>query len=222
MSRASASDALVIGGEPRVDLLPPEVKVRQKSRALRRGLAAAVVGVVVLVGVGVAAASWEAVRSQAALTGAQSRTAELLTEQTKYVKVRQVQNEVDAALTARQVGASTEVDWKAYLHKIRAILPADVTIDTVGVDAASPLAPYEQATVPLQAARVATLTISLTSPNLPTVPEWLEAMKALPGYADATPGSISLSDADTYQVDLTLHINEGAYSNRFAATTEEK
>lgn len=224
MSRAAATDELVIGGEPRVDLLPPSIKAKKKSKAQRKVLAAAVLAVVVLMGGGIAAASWQASRSEMKLAAAQQRATELLAEQLTYADLRHVQDEVDRTGTARQVGASTEVDWKTYFDGIRALLPGDVTIDTISVDSESPLAPYQQPTVPLQAERVATLEIGLTSPSLPTVPEWLVGLKSLPGYADGTPGSISRSDTGTYQVNLTLHINQGAYSNRFAdaASTEVK
>jgi hypothetical protein len=221
MSRKISSEELIIGGEPRVDLLPPEVGARQKSKALRRGLAVAVVAVVVLTGGGVAAASWRAALSQAELQNAQARTLDLLSEQTKYAEVLKVQAEVDTATAARQVGASTEVDWNDYLGKVRALLPPDVLIETVDVVAASPLAPFEQATSPLQEQRVATLMIAVTSPSLPAVPQWLEALQSLPGYADATPGSIKRVFEDEFTVSLTLHIDEGAYSNRFASTEEK-
>lgn len=221
MSRTSATDELIIGGEPRVDLLPPIVKARQRGKVLRRNLGFAVVAVVVLVAAGAGVAFWQAAVSQAQLATVQQRTTELLAEQAKFVEVRQVQDDVDLSMAARQVGASTEVDWKAYLEKIRRALPSDVTIDTVDISAASPLVLFEQPTVPLQAARIATIMITLTSPGLPTVPDWLEEMKALPGYADGSPTSIKRSDTSAYQVDLTLHINEGAYSNRFADIEEK-
>lgn len=221
MKHTAASEELVIGGEPRVDLLPKEVSARQKSKVLRKGLGVAVIAVVVLVGAGVAAASWQAAVSKAQLESAQARTLELLNEQTKYVEVLQVQAEVDTATAARQVGASTEVDWNGYLQEIRAILPADVLIETVSVVSASPLVPFEQATAPLQDQRVATLTIAVTSPSLPAVPRWLEDLRALPGYADATPGSIKRESEDEFTVNLTMHINEGAYSNRFASAEEK-
>lgn len=224
MSRTSASEELIIGGEPRVDLLPPVVKARQRGKALRRGLGLGVVGVIVLVGAGAGLASWQAAVSQAELADAQQRTTELLAEQTKYVEVRQVQDDVDMSIAARQVGASTEIDWKAYLRELRAVLPSNVTIDTVNVSSSSPLVLFEAPSAPLLAPRIGVIDLKLTSPELPTVPEWLEAMKELPGYADSTPGSITLSGAGGYAVDLTLHINEGAFSNRFAdtASTEEK
>lgn len=224
MSRTPASEELVLGGVPRVDLLPPEVTSRQKGKALRRGLGLAVVAAIVLVGAGVASASWQAAIGQSQLADAQQRTTDLLAQQTQYIEVRQVQDDVDLSIAARQVGSSTEVDWKSYLEKIRAVLPPDVTLDTVSISAASPLVLFEQPTAPLQAARIATVMLSMTSPGLPTVPEWLTEMKSLPGYADGSPGSIKRSETGAYQVDLTLHINEGAYSNRFAdgTRTEKK
>ena len=222
MSRTSASDELIIGGEPRVDLLPPIVKSRQRGKVIRRNLGFAVVAVIVLVAAGSGVAFWQAVLGHTQLAAAQQRTTELLAEQAKFVEVRQVQDDVDLSLAARQVGASTEVDWKAYLEEIRGVLPSDVTIDAVDISAASPLVLFEQPTVPLQSARIATIMITMTSPGLPTVPDWLEGMSALPGYADGAPGSITRSDTGAYEVELTLHINEGAYSNRFADTAEEK
>ncbi|TFB96792.1 hypothetical protein E3O42_16775 [Cryobacterium adonitolivorans] len=207
---------LILGGEPRVDLLPPEVRSRKKTAERRRLLLGACIGAVVLVAGGVAAASWQATQSQTKLTAAQDRTTELLLDQSQYSEVNQVQAAVDTTIAARQFGASTEVDWKAYLTAVREVLPSDVSIDTVTVDSASPLIGFDQATAPLQSARVATLTLGLTSPTLPEVPLWLEAMEGLPGFADGNPGSIALAATGAYTVDVTLHINDGAFSNRFA------
>jgi hypothetical protein len=218
MSRAAISDELVIGGEPRVDLLPPEVRTAKRVKAVRVRLGFSLVSIIVVVVAGTAAASWQAGQSQAELAAAQARTTELLASQAKYSIVHKVQGELDTTVAARQFGATTEVDWKGYLSEIRAVLPGDVTIDSVGVESASPLVPFSQPTAPLQDARVATLTLGLTSPNLPSVPQWLDAIKSLPGYADATPGSITRSSTGAYAVNLVLHINSGAYSNRFAGT----
>ena len=221
MSRASVADVLVLGAEPRVQLLPPEVEAGRRGKAMRRRLGAGILGVVVLALLGIVGSSWMAMQSKDGLASAQARAIELLAEQSKYVDVRNVQNELDLVISARQLGASTEIDWKDYLGKVGEILPADVTIDAVGVQSASPLTAYAQATVPLQGARVATLTIDLTSTNLPEVPVWLTGLKELPGYADGTPGTITQTDLGTYQVNLVLHINEGAFSQRFADAEEK-
>ena len=89
-------------------------------------------------------------------------------------------------------------------------------IGAVVLDAGSPWVPYVQATAPLQPSRVATISLTLTSPTLPSVPDWLDAMATLPGYADSAPTRVALLDTGAYEVSLTLHVNAEAFSNRFA------
>jgi hypothetical protein len=67
--------------------------------------------------------------------------------------------------------------------------------------------------------RAASIALELTSPELPTVPEWLVGLKTLPGYAGSSPGSFTRSDSGSYAVSLTVNVNESALSHRFA--TEE-
>ncbi|TFD05866.1 MULTISPECIES: hypothetical protein [unclassified Cryobacterium] len=216
MSAQNADHDPIIGGEPRVDLLPPEVTAEQKGRRLRRALAVAVVAVVIATGSGIAAATWEAERSQASLAVVQARTTELLAAQGEYIEVRRAQEEVDATLAARRLAASVDIDWTAYLQQIRARLPGDVVIGAVTLDAGSPWAPYLQATAPLQPHRVAAINLTLTSATLPSIPDWLDAMATLPGYADSAPTRVALLDSGAYEVSLTLHVNGEAFSNRFA------
>jgi hypothetical protein len=219
MSRGDAVE-LVLGGEPHVHLLPPEVIDGQKSKTLRRMIAGTVVGGVLLLGAGTAAASWQAGQAGQKLLNAQTRSDDLLASQLEFASVVQVQAAVDAAAAARRVGTSTEIDWKKYLDDIRGLLPADVTVDTVAIDSTSPLLPYAQPLVPLQGARVATVILAVTSPGLPQVPDWLENFRDLPGYADSAPGTITRTDTGSYTVTLTLHVNADAYLGRFADPTE--
>ena len=219
MSRPVQDDGLTLGGEPRINLLPPEVTEQAHTRALRKKLIVATAGVLVVVIVGIGGAFWHATMSAARLIAAQANTTELLAEQTKYVDVRQVQTEVDTALAARAVGGWTEVDWKAYLQAVRAVLPTDVGIDAVSIDSTSPFAAFVQPTAALQTPRVATLSITIASPGLPSVPQWLESMQSLPGFADAVPGSITEKDGGSYLVVVTMHINAEAFSGRFTDIT---
>ena len=220
MSRTAHDDDLILGGEPRINLLPPEVAAQAADRALRKKLILATACVLVLVVIGVGGAAVHAGSSAIRLISAQADTTDLLSEQSKYVSVRQVQAQVDTALAARAVGGWTEVDWKAYLQGLRAVLPTDVTIDSVVVDSTSPLTAYAQPTAPLQEARVATLTVTMVSPGLPAVPRWLDALHTLPGMADAVAGSITAGETGGYTVVVTMHVNSDAFSGRFTDTTE--
>ncbi|TFD30538.1 hypothetical protein [Cryobacterium cryoconiti] len=215
MSRAAKHDALVVGGSPWVDLLPPEVHHQRRAKAVRRRLGLGVVGVLAIVIVSTGASIVLGIQAQALLASEQALTPALLAEQTKYVEVRTVQNEVDLIQAAQQVGVSTEIDWKKYLEGVQAILPASVTIETVAVDSATPLALYGQPTAPLQGARVATVSFTAKSSVLPDVPAWLESLATLPGFADALPGSVARADDGVYTVAITMHVNDAAYAQRF-------
>lgn len=220
MSRAGTSDDLVIGGEPRVHLLPPEVRQQRKAKTIRRRLGLGVVAVVAITAVGTGAAFMLAVQAQQQLASEEALTPGLIAEQAKYSEVRVVQSEVDLVKAAQQVGVSTEVDWKKYLEGVQSILPPSVTISTVAVDSASPLALYGQPTAPLQGARVATVAFTAESAVLPDVPTWLDALATLPGYADALPGSVSRDESGVYTVTITMHVNDAAYARRFVAEGE--
>ena len=218
MSRTGKADFLQVGGEPRVDLLPPELFAQRKAAGNLRRLGLGVVLVALLVIGTIGLATFHSLRAQADLVAEQSRTQALLAQQKKYIEVRKVQVEVSSLQAAQQVGTSTEIDWKKYLTAVQATLPANVTLNSVTIDSASPLAAYAQSTVPLQGSRVATLSFTAVSPTLPEVPAWLDSLTSLPGYTDASPGSVT-RDAATgaYTVDITMHINQAAFTKRFAA-----
>ena len=68
-------------------------------------------------------------------------------------------------------------------------------------------------------ARVATLTMTMVSPALPAVPQWLDALHTLPGMADAVAGTITATDTGGYTVLVTMHIDSDAFSGRFTDIT---
>ncbi len=212
-----------VATEPRADLLPPEVRGDRKAQRTRRTLVYGVAGVAVLVIFGIGGATALSLQAQVALNDEQSRSVSLLAQQGKFTEVRLTQSNVALVEAGQQVGASTEVDWKAYLTKVQATLPANVTIDTVSVDSATPLAIFAQSTAPLQGARIATLSFSAKSPTLPEVPNWLIALQKLPGFADAVPGSVTLeTSTNIYTANVTMHINEAAFDKRFQPEAVKK
>jgi hypothetical protein len=215
--RGRALPGIEVGAEPRVDLLPLEVRAQRRGASTRRALGFGVLATVLVVGLAAGGSALLAFNAQATLAEAQIQTSDLLAQQNKYMAVRKLQDQVALATAAQQVGASTEVDWKTYLDKVQATLPANVTIDTVTVDSASPLAQYSQSAAPLQGARVATVTFDAKSPTLPEVPAWLTALAKLPGFADATPGTVTLDQTSgTYTVNITMHVNDAAFDQRFS------
>jgi len=206
---------LVVGGESRVDLLPLEVRLTRNAKVVQRRLGLAVLLIVIVVLGGTALARALAQQAATNLAIAQSSTQSLLSQERKYVEVRRVQEQVEGIQAAEQVGTSTEIDWKRYLTSVQATLPAKVTLSTINIDSETPFAPYTQATAPLQGERIATLSFTAKSSTLPQVPAWLLSLATLPGYADASPGSVTRDDTGSYSVSITMHINKAAFTNRF-------
>ena len=221
MSRREVGAAgLVVGGIPRIDLLPPEVRARLRSRSLRRGLGVLVVAVVVATGAGSALAVLNAAASAGALSAEQARSQELLAQQVEFVEVTQLANAKAGIEQAQLLGSSTEILWPAYVEAIRATLPPGCDFGMLTVTASSPIALVAQPALPLQVARVATVQLTVTAPDLATVSAWIAQLPGLPGFADATLTTIERTEA-TVKANVIINVTEAAYANRFLEVPED-
>jgi hypothetical protein len=216
MGRKRKLSILLLGGEPRVDLIPNEVKQGRRAKVSRRRLGFLVILIAVLVAGETALVRAQALQAQRQLGIANASTKSLQLQIAKYGEVQKIQSQVNTIQAAQEVGTSTEIDWRAYLISVQATLPSDVSLDSINIDSATPFAPFTQATAPLQGSRIATLSFTAKSGTLPKVPAWLNALTSLTGYSDASPGSVTRNDAGGYLVNITMHINEGAFTHRFA------
>lgn len=212
----SAASGLVIGGVPRVDLLPTEVLVDRRQRAGVRRAWLGVVVVAVAVAAATVLASATAMQADSELTQVRNETGSLLLQQQQYRDVRSTETQSELLRAAQTVGGSTEIDWQATLQRVQNSLPAGVSITGVQIDSATPLEAYAQATSPLQGQRVATLTIDAASPTLPSVPAWLDSVKGIPGFVDANANSVTLdTSTNVYTVDMTIHLDEKVYDGKY-------
>lgn len=212
-----AAQTIVVGGAPRVDLLPTEVLVDRRQRGVVRRVWLGVVVLVVATAGVVLLASASAMQEQAHLADVRRETDTLLLQQQQYRDVRTVETQSDLLRAAQAVGGSTEIDWQSTLQGVQDSLPAGVAITGVQIDSATPLEAYTQATGPLQGQRVATLTVDAASPTLPSVPSWLDAVRKLPGYVDANANSVTLdTSTGVYTVDMTIHLDETVFDGKYA------
>lgn len=212
---ASSKGPGALGGEPRVSLLPAEVNDFHRARTARRRLGGAVVAVLLLVAVGIAGAYYLQMDAQAKLAAAQATTVDLVAQEAQFAELRTVKTGTALIKAGQMVGASTEIDWKSYLENLQATLPAGVAITDVTLDSASPFVDYAQSTVPLEGSRVATLNFTAVSATIPSVPDFLDGLAKLPGFADAVPGSLVTQEGG-YLVTITMHINSDAFTHRFS------
>lgn len=209
------SSQVVVGREPRVDLLPGEVHTDRRQRAFARR---AWLGVILVLVVAILASGAAVAKSLSAvgdLAGAQSETSALLAQQSKYQEVRTVERQIAQLEAAQAVGGSTEIDWKSFVGGIIAALPQGVSIADFSIDSASPVTTFSQPTAPLQGQRIATVQLTVKSSTVPSVPEWTEKFSKVTGYTDSTISSISLGDDGIYTSTVVLHVGDEAYDGKY-------
>jgi Tfp pilus assembly protein PilN len=206
---------LVVGGQPRANLLPPEIVLKRTQLKTRRGLRVGVFFVFVATVVACAGVWGIASVSQVQLEQAQAQQAALVNEQVKFDEVRNLQTTIKTITAGQQVGGSTEINWRDYLTLLQASLPAGVVLNAVSIESGTPMVAYAPSDVPLQGDRVAGLTFTATGPTLPSFPDWLRSLAKLPGFVDATPGSVKQGAEGGYTAQILMHINTDAFSLRF-------
>lgn len=211
-----ATTTLVVGGTPRVDLLPTEVLVDRRQRAVVRRAWLAVGVVAVAAATAVALVTMVASQADAQLAQTRQETDALLLQQQQFRDVRSIETQSDLLRAAQSVGGATEIDWQGTLQRVQDSLPAGVTITGVQIDSANAVESYAQGTGPLEGQRVATLTIDAASTTLPSVPEWLDSVRKLPAFVDANANSVTLDAAtNVYTVDMTIHLDEDAFNGKY-------
>jgi Tfp pilus assembly protein PilN len=212
--RGGGASNVSVGGVPRVDLMPPEIRLKRSQLRTRRSLRLALFGVFLIVVVACGGTwAWSAL-AQTSLAAAQAEQQGLIAQQAKYSNVTTIQDATTLIKAGQIVGDATEIDWQNYLTKLQATLPDGVVLSTVSIGTADPMNAYAQSTTPLEGDRIATLAFTATSSSLPSIPAWLDGLKTMPGFVDATPGQVSLTNG-VYSADVTMHIGTAAFANRF-------
>jgi Tfp pilus assembly protein PilN len=215
VARGSAPvEGLIIGGEPRVHLLPPQVLARKKGRALRRRLGVGFVAVIVLVAIGIGAATLSMISSQSALLTAQQNSTSILQQQAKYGDVLKVKADAVTIQTSQKQATAQEISWQPFISSLEATLPPGASITSISTSIDSPFAVAPPVTDPLQGPRVATVGATLTM-DQSTIAGWLDSLPALKGFVDVTPNSVTLGTGSSYVVSITLHLSKDALANRF-------
>ncbi len=216
----STRDNLILGGEPRVFLLPPEAALREKARGMRRLSVLLLVLILVIVGAGYGWAFFQNADAQSALAASKAQTQSLVTQRQKYAKATTVAARVSDVEDSKKVGTSTEVLWADLIASVRSSLPAGVLIESATMKARAPWEPELAPAGPLREPRVATITIVISSPTILDATAIVRSLVNVPGFADATPDSVTEADG-LYSTSVTLNVNKKALSNRFATDTTE-
>lgn len=214
--RSNGRAPLVVGGQPRANLLPPEIVLKRKQLKTRRSLRVGVVLVAIATAAACAGTFGVSSVAQVQLLATQQTQNALVLEQAKYQEVRNVQTTIQTIYAGQEVGASTEVNWRSFVNALQNKLPDGVTVLTVKAETGTPMAAYQQSDAPLQGLRVGSITFSASSKKLPSIPDWLRGLATIPGYVDAVPGSVKEDEKKGgYTVEVLMHFNQDAFSLRF-------
>ncbi len=219
----SKSGAAFVPGPPQVNLLPPEIKAARGLRATKRLLALVLLLVVVLCAGAWVVSFLDKGSAQDELTAAQEETARLQTEIQQYSEVPLVLGQLKNAQAARSMAMSTEVLWQPYIGAIAAVLPANVSFDSITLTQATPMAAGPGASSPLQEPSIGQLSFTARTTTIPDTAAWIDALNSVPGLGDAWVSSATITqDGETeavyYAVAATVQVRESALAQRFAET----
>jgi Tfp pilus assembly protein PilN len=202
-----SADQLPIGGVPRVDLLPPELKeARAWRRARGRALLVILCGAV-LVMAGVLAATWWARANVDARDAAQARTDELLSMQAEFAEVNAVQGGIRSAEQALEQAGATDILWESVLTDLGGTLPPQARVTSLTIEAPAPGTPLAPATDVLQGERAATVRFTALTPEVPDVAAWVRAVEQIDGVVFVAPRAAQvLDDEPGFTVEMSFDL----------------
>jgi len=221
MSGVAQKDTrMVLGGSPRVHLLPPEVGDRKRGASIRRSVVIAVIGVVVISAAAYSYASWLAIEAGMKNDAALAESATLIAAQGEYSEVRTLSDLLQSLGDARQVGALTEIDWQAFYARVVPTLPAGLTLASFNVEANSPVQDVEVTPLPGRTPGVATVSMVASTTNLANAESWVNSLATLPDFAGASITSVSKTETGELLVNVELTLSSVALTNRFQPVPE--
>ncbi len=218
MSRRAKSDAgaLVYGGIPRAHLMPPEVAMRRRESARRRSLIALSGLVAAVVIAGVVASFLYAAAAEQRLAEERRITDQLLATQLQYSEVTQVRGDLQTIADLRTELAAVEVLWADALAPYLSVLGSRNVVSEITVRSDEPAQPQLGVAGPLRQPRVATVSLIVTTPDVPRPWAWIRAWEQLDAFADASIDRVTLNEGESYDVAITINLSIDALSQRFA------
>lgn len=176
---------LPLGGEPRVQLLPPTVKEREKSRsAVRLGVMLIVLGLVVagaITGLGFV----RSLASDVALAAANEQASQILVEKAKYAEATQVTDTISLVQEAAVSMTSYEPDMATLYTRIFRMRPAGAWITRFDFAAQAPWGVPLATEDVLAPPRIMNLDFTLTTKSIADASDFVESLSTLPGYSTA-------------------------------------
>jgi len=214
--KAAAGAEVVVGAEPRVNLMPQaEYARRDRERTLRRwgwGLVAAL-AVVAVVAAGSLALSWSMTQQ---LAGQQAQSTVLLKSLSGLSDVSNAQRTQQELKSFRSQAMASDIAWGKLDAAITAALPAGVTL--TGFELAVGGVPATGTPPAAQVGLIGQLT--LTSAKALQMAEVIRALRDVAGVSAADGTQLASGDAagagTSYTYTMTITFDQSVYTGRFA------
>lgn len=218
MTRPSAKQSLA--REPRVQLLPPSVRERERTRAsMRLGVLVLILGIAVsgaLVGFGYL----RQIATVDALAQANARTADLFAQRAQYAEATQVATTIDQVLETQTSMTSYEIDLADLLGLLRSRLAPGMAIQQLSFTGQAPWGVPLAGEDVLAPPRIATVEMTVSSATIAEGTAYREALRTIPGYASAVLLSTAVGTDGKVTTQITLALATDAISGRFAEGAE--
>jgi hypothetical protein len=218
---SAKTTAVIVGGEPRIDFLPPEIRQKKKSRGTVRALVGLVVAVLAVCIAAYVGTTTLAIASQVNLDRERDRTQQLLNQQNEFAEARSVSSTLEAAKDARLVASAQEVLWAPYLTALVATLPVDSSIVVASVDTVSATEEKPEYVEGIELPRKGSITLTGNFASTSAIAAWFDSLDVLPGFAGYSVNPAVLEDTGRYSIQITLQIDEGANGMRFFEAVAE-
>jgi Tfp pilus assembly protein PilN len=166
-----------------VNLLPPELRRRQRSRSMTRQVVAIAAAVILVLLVVFFLESMKLSKVQSDLTAQQAKNAALESQIASLQRFADLQTQLDQKTVLVTDLEQGEVQWSGVMHDLSSVIPSDVFLTNftgqinIGSDG------WE--TAPDANGLVGTMQFSGTSLNYPNIALWLDRLADVDGWENA-------------------------------------
>lgn len=201
------------------NLIPPELLLARRVRALQKLVGGVVCLLLVVAAAGYGWALFRSHEAQQSLAAEQTRTSQLLAEQSRYGEVTSIQGSVTQVRTQLATLMGTDVDTGALLGSMLAQLPAGASITQLAltIAAPTPTAANNTGASALDTSgqlHIGTVTMSGQARSVTDVAALVARLGALKGVVAPYPTTNTVNDTGT-QFTIQLSINDSLLSHRF-------
>jgi Tfp pilus assembly protein PilN len=201
------------------NLIPPELLQARRARALRKLVTAVLCLLLVLAGAGTGYAIYRSHEAAQSLAAEQSRTSQLMSEQSRYSDVTQIQGNVAQVKTQLATLMAMDVDSATLIDSLLRQLPAGASVTQLAVTVAAPTptAANNNGASALDTSgqsHIGTITISGQARTVADVALFVNRLNLLKGLVAPYPTTNTVNDTGA-QFTVQLAVNDSLLSHRY-------